>query len=159
MTISKRRLLFAATVQRTTNERLARRVMFGTMAGGENPRPSRPKKNWAQCLADDLRVYKPPRGSRKAPVCLLFGVETVLQPRASKKSGKWYRGVAAADCFTARWHRDGAPKSRLRHAAEDAKSGDKGWGGGAGGSRTDTAFDECRRKRYTGWIGIGSTSP
>ena len=93
MTISKRRLLFAATVQRTTNERLARRVMFGTMAGGENPRPSRPKKNWAQCLADDLRVYKPPRGSRKAPVCLLFGVETVLQPRASKKSGKWYRGL------------------------------------------------------------------
>ena len=36
-TICKRRLLFAGAVQRTHNERLTRRVMFGTMAGGENP--------------------------------------------------------------------------------------------------------------------------
>ena len=36
-TIRKRRLLFAGAVQRTHNERLTRRVMFGTMAGGENP--------------------------------------------------------------------------------------------------------------------------
>ena len=27
---------------------------------------------------------------------LLFGVETVLWPRAAKKSGKWYRGVVDA---------------------------------------------------------------
>ena len=40
---------------------------------------------------------------------------------------------------------DKAPRSRLHHAAEDAKSGDKGrGGGGAGGSRTDTAVDVCR---------------
>ena len=38
-TIRKRRLLFAGAVQRTHNERLTRRVMFGTMAGGENPGP------------------------------------------------------------------------------------------------------------------------
>ena len=44
-TISKRRLLFAGAEQRTTNERLAHRVMFGTMAGGVNPRRGRPEKN------------------------------------------------------------------------------------------------------------------
>ena len=31
------RLLFAGAVQRMTDERLTHRVMFGTMAGGENP--------------------------------------------------------------------------------------------------------------------------
>ena len=45
-TIPKRRLLFAGAVQRTHNERLTRRVMFGTMAGGENPGLGRPEKNW-----------------------------------------------------------------------------------------------------------------
>ena len=45
----------------------------------------------------------------------------------------------------ARWHRDEAESSRLRHAAEDAKSDDKGKGGG--GSRTDTAaVDEIRNE-------------
>ena len=44
-TIRKRRLLYARTVQRMHNERLTRRVMFGTMAGGENPGPGRPEKN------------------------------------------------------------------------------------------------------------------
>ena len=57
----------------------------------------------------------------------------MLWPRVAKKSGKRYRGVVeAADCFMARWHRDEAQRSRLRHAAEDAESGDKGWGGGGG---------------------------
>ena len=44
-TIRKRRLLFAGAVQRTHNERLTHRVMFGTMAGGENPGPGRQEKN------------------------------------------------------------------------------------------------------------------
>ena len=60
----------------------------------------------------------------------------MLWPRATKKSGKWYLGfVDAANRFVARWHRGEAEKSWLRHAAEDAKSGDKGKprrrGGGA----------------------------
>ena len=46
-TIRKRRILFAGGVQRTTNERLTYRVMFGTLAGGENKGPRRPEKNWA----------------------------------------------------------------------------------------------------------------
>ena len=43
-TIRKRRLLFAGAVQRTHNERLTRRVMFGTMAGGDHPGPGRPER-------------------------------------------------------------------------------------------------------------------
>ena len=43
-------------VQRTHNERLTRRVMFGTMAGGETPRPGGPEKNLAQCLVFGRRV-------------------------------------------------------------------------------------------------------
>ena len=44
-TIRRRRLLFARAVQRTINERLTHRVMFGTLAGGENSGPGRPEKN------------------------------------------------------------------------------------------------------------------
>ena len=115
--IRKRRLLFAGVVQRTTNERLTSRVMFGTMAGGENPGRGRTENNWAQCLTDDLRVFQATEGSTESSP-LLFGVEAVLWPRAAKKSGEWNRGVVeAADCFVARWHRDKARRSRERAAA------------------------------------------
>ena len=90
-TIRKRRHLFAGALQRTHNERLTCRVMFGTMAGVENPGPGRPEKNWAQCLVDDLRVLRATEGSTES-VPLVFGVETVLWPPAAKKDGKWYRG-------------------------------------------------------------------
>ena len=76
-TIRKRRLPFAGAVQRTTNERLTHRVMLGTLAGGENPGPGQPEKNWAQCLADDTRVFQATEGSTDSSP-LLFGVETVL---------------------------------------------------------------------------------
>ena len=65
-TISKRRLLFAGAVQRTNNERLTRQVMFETTAGGENPEPGRPEKNWAQCLVDDLMVFRATEGSTES---------------------------------------------------------------------------------------------
>ena len=115
-TIRKRRLLFVGAVQRTHNERLTRRMMFGTMAGGENPGPGRPEKNWAQCLVDDLRWFRATEGCTES-VPLLFGVETVLWPTAAKKGWKWYRGVAeAAEGFMTRWHRnrDEAESSWLR---------------------------------------------
>ena len=109
--IRKRRLLFAGAVQRTTNERLTHRLMFGTMAGGENPAPGRPENNWAQCLADGIRVSQANEGSTDSSP-LLFGVETVIWPRAAKKSGKWYRGVVdAADRFMTRWQKGEAEKS------------------------------------------------
>ena len=47
-TVRKRRLIFAGAVERTTNERLTHRFMFGTIAGGGNPGPGRTEKNWAQ---------------------------------------------------------------------------------------------------------------
>ena len=51
--------------------------------------------------------------------------------------------VEATDCFMARWHRHDTWRNWLRHAAEDAKSGDEGRGGR---SRTDTVVDECRNE-------------
>ena len=99
--------------------------------------------------------FKPPKGPRKAPLSLLFGVETVFWPRAAKKSEKWYRGIVkAAECFMARCHTDEAQRSRRRHAAEDAKSGDKGREReGGGGRRTDTAVDECRNEMIDRMVG------
>ena len=47
-----------------------------------------------------------------------------------------------------RWHKGEAEKSWLRHATEDAKSGDKGKPGVRvrGGSHTNTAVDESRNE-------------
>ena len=75
---------------------------------------------------------------------LLFGVDTVLWPRAAQKRRNWHRGVVdEADRFMARWHRGEAEQSWLRLTAEDAKSSNQGkpWGS----SRIDTARDECRK--------------
>ena len=101
-TIRKRRLLFAGAVERTTNERLTHRVMFGAMAGGVKPGRGRPEQNWAQCLVNDIRVFKATEGSTDSSLAL-FGVATVLWPRAAKKSGNWNRGIVdAADRFMTR---------------------------------------------------------
>ena len=94
-TIHKRRLLFAGGVQRTHNERVTRRVMFGTMAGGENPGQGRPENKWAQYLVHDFSVFRATEGYTES-VPLVFGVKTVLWPTAAKKSGTWYRGVVEA---------------------------------------------------------------
>ena len=104
------------------------------------------KINWAQCLADDLRAFQATEGCTESSP-LQFGVDTLLWPRVAKKTGKWYRGVVeAGDCFRSRWHRVEAQKSWLRHAAEDAKNGDKRRGGGGRGSCPDTDIDECRKE-------------
>ena len=66
-TILKRR--FARAVQRTTNERLTHRVTFGTLAGGETPGPGRPEKKWAQCLADEIRVFQSTEESTDSSLC------------------------------------------------------------------------------------------
>ena len=95
-TICKRHLLlFTGAAQRTNNERLTRRVMLGTMAGGENPGPGRPKNNWDQCLVDDFRVFRATEGSTESSP-LVFGVDTVLWPTAAKNGEKWYRRVVVA---------------------------------------------------------------
>ena len=80
-------LAFVGATQRTADERLARRVMFGTMAGAENPGPGRPENNWPRCQADDLRFSQATDGSTEN-FPLLFGAEAVLWPRAAEKSGK-----------------------------------------------------------------------
>ena len=75
-------------------------------------------------------MFRATEGSTES-VPLMFGVERVLWPTAAKKGGKCYRGgVEAAECFM-RWNRGEAESSWLRHAAEDAKSDNKGGGGSA----------------------------
>ena len=82
-------------------------------------------KDWAQYLADDIRVIQATEGyAGSSP--LLVGVDTVLWPTAVRKSGKWYRGVVDAADRLMRWH-------WLRHATDDAKSGDKRKRGGRRG--------------------------
>ena len=132
-------------MQRTTNERLTHRVMLGTMAGGENPGINRPEKNWAQCLTD-IRVFRATEGSMdRCP--LLFGVEMVLWPRATKNCGNWYRGKVFARTALCR---DGTG-ARLRRAAYATQQwtpravtgGNRGGGAGGRCSRTDTAVEDC----------------
>ena len=65
-TVRTQHLLFERAVQRTKNERLTRRVMFETMSGAENPRPGRSENNWAQCQADDLKVFRATGGSTES---------------------------------------------------------------------------------------------
>ena len=71
-TMRKRRLLFAGAVQRTHNERLTRRVVFRTMAGGEIP-PDQvdQRRSGPQSLVDHLRVFRATEGSTEN---VLFGV-------------------------------------------------------------------------------------
>ena len=46
----KRRLFFAGAVARQSKERLPSPVMFGTIAGGENPRPGGQFETWHRCV-------------------------------------------------------------------------------------------------------------
>ena len=117
--------------------------MFGMIAGGVSPGRGRKRKNWAQCLADYISVFKATEGSTDSSPWL-FGVDTVLL-RAAMKSGNWYRGlVGATDRFMTRWHRSEAEKNWLRRAPVDAKKSNKGKPGV--GCRTDAAVDECRNE-------------
>ena len=104
------------------------------MAGGENPGSGRPENNWGQCLVDDNSGFSSHRGVHGNIPFAVRNRDVGISPRAAEKSGKWYRGVVeATDCFMARWHRNEAQRNRLRHAAEDAKSGDMGTGVGGRG--------------------------
>ena len=48
---------------------------------------------------------------------VVFRVETAVWT-ASKKAGRWYRGVLEeVELFMVRWHRDEADASRKRHAS------------------------------------------
>ena len=105
------------------------------MAAGVIPGRGQQKNNWARCLVDDIGVFKATKGSTdNSP--LLFGVETVLWPKAAKKSGNWHRGIVdAADRFIVNWHRGGAEKSwpRLKQRTPRAATKRNQWDGGGGG--------------------------
>ena len=60
--IRKRRFFFAGSMARQSKERLPSRVMFGTMTGGENPRPGRKSKTWHRCIVEDLGGFRTTEG-------------------------------------------------------------------------------------------------
>ena len=71
-TTRKRPLLYTTAVQRTTNEGLTNRVMFGTIDRWKKPGLAQPKPNRARCLlADDIRILKAPEGSTDSLSLLL----------------------------------------------------------------------------------------
>jgi len=120
--------------------------MFGTMAGGENPRPGGQSKTWQRCLVDDLGEFGATDGSTE-DTPLVFGVETALWSTAAKKAGKWYRGVLeAAKRFMVKWHEDEAGLSRKRRANVMDSAQRNGTGGGNKRSRKETAVDESRKE-------------
>ena len=52
-------------------------MMFGTVAGGENPGLGWPGKTWSRCLVDDIAMFRAEeRSTETSP--LLFGVERAL---------------------------------------------------------------------------------
>ena len=86
---------FAGAVIRQSKERVPSRVMFGTMAGGENPRLGRRFKTWYRCIVEDLREFRATEGSTEHSPSVHV-IEAALWSTAAKKAGKWYRGVLEA---------------------------------------------------------------
>ena len=130
--IRKRRLLFAGAIQWTTNERLTRGCCLGRWLVWRESgiRPTR-RELGPMSSRRSLGVSSHRGVHANLPFALRSKNGVMIERVAKKSSRRWYRGVIeTADCFMARWHRDEAQGSRLRHAAEDAKSGDKGGGGG-----------------------------
>ena len=68
-TFRKWRLFFAGAVAPESKDRLTNRVMFGTMAGGKNPRPGEQCKTWHRCIVADLfREFRATEGSTEYSV-------------------------------------------------------------------------------------------
>ena len=74
-TVRQRRLLFSggmAAVRQPVG-RLPKQLMFGELAGGENPGRGSPEQNWLTYLKDELKVFGATHGSTADQPCV-FGV-------------------------------------------------------------------------------------
>ena len=145
-TIRKRRLLFAGAVQRTHNDGLIRRVMFGTIAGGENPGPGRPEQNWAPCLVDDLGVFRAIEGSTERARWYLVQ-KRCYGPRRQRRGGSGIREWSKRRDVSRR----GGTGTRRRAAGYATQHRTprvitREWGERKGESRTDTDVDEFRNE-------------
>ena len=56
-TVRRRRLLFAGAIARQPDHRLPKRLLFGRLAGGENPGVGRPEQDWLRCLVEDFEAF------------------------------------------------------------------------------------------------------
>ena len=62
---------------RQPDGRLAKRLLFGELAGGEDPGRESPEQNWLICLKDDLKVFGASHGSAADQPCV-FGVPKLV---------------------------------------------------------------------------------
>ena len=92
--------------------------MFGTTAGGENPRPGEQSKTWHRFRIEDLREFRATEGSTEHSP-LVVGVETAPWSTAAKTVSEWYRGVfEAAERFTIKWNEDEAKLSSTAYSLQ-----------------------------------------
>ena len=82
VTVCKKRLLFAGAVTRQPDGRLPKRLMFGELAGGEEPGRGNPEQNWLVCLKDDLKMFGATHGSTADQPCV-FGVPKLVSTEAA----------------------------------------------------------------------------
>ena len=70
-TIGKWRLVSAAAVGRRSKKPLSSRLLFGTMAGGENLKPGGQFETWHRCVLGDLREFRAiERSTEHSPLVL-----------------------------------------------------------------------------------------
>ena len=165
-TIRNQRLFFAGAEARQSKERLPSREMFGTMAGGENPRPGGQFN-----LANMYNISggaQPPEDQRNTPPWCLE-----LRPRCGplqpKRPESGTRGVLeAAERFVERWHEDEAQPSRqrrgnvvggargnrgrgvIKRSGRKSNQGSAGRGGAKGGVEREPRWTKVRRRWQTG---------
>ena len=84
--VRQRRLLVAEDVARRPDGRLPKRLMFGELAGEEDPGRGSPEQNWLICLKDDLKVLGATHGSAANQPCV-FGVPKLVWTEAAKVKG------------------------------------------------------------------------
>ena len=162
-TIRQRRLLFAGAVARQPDGRLPKRLMFGELAGGENPGKGSPEQNWLTCLKDDLRVFGATHGSTDDAPCV-FGIPKLVWSEAAKVEGglPWHAGVLqGAERFMTSWHK-GKEEASLQRAIKRGGSGPKNSvdkapinGDGRGAEGNSEGRKQTRRGRPRGAICCG----
>ena len=108
------------------------------------------------CLTWWLLLWVSTEGSTESSP-LLFGVETVIWPRAAKKSGKWYRGASKRQ--TVSWRGGTGTRRREAGCATQLRTPRATTRGGRGdGAAILTHATKAQNKLYIGLLGIGSTS-
>ena len=109
--------------------------MFGTLSGGEKPKPGR-SENWLHCVTEALQAFQATNGSTEGSPSGIE-VKQALWPTAAKRWDKWHDGVVeGAERLMVEWHQQEEAKRCARHEKEVAQATRDRKGGAGGGSTT-----------------------